>query len=227
MTALNIKYTLTRYPDLSPGIPQYGMTALAADPLLQYPSSIISAFYTITTPAMPSANVYATLADAENDFFTNQLPQIITIINGYFNTSYTTIGTTSLFDQTLQDALAALTVTHTSSTVTRTVGGTATQCTISTKDNLIFCSLTESQTFTLAGGQSGSISLQTSPTLGGTYTTFSQISNANTGTLAVVVGAGTIGGSVLVGHVPAGYYYKLVPAGTGTNAVVTTKELTL
>ena len=69
-------------------------------------------------------------------------------------------------------------------------------------------------TSTLAGGQTGSISLQISPTSGGTYTTIATVQNSNSVSLSVAITVNQSNGATLCGVVPQGYYYKIVETST-------------
>lgn len=225
-TPLNIQFTIQQQPNNAfyPG-PQYYFYAFPADQTLQSSLEEVADIYYIATPANPSMNIYTTLADAQTAFLTNDIATLITQVNNDYGTSYTTMGTVSPFNQQLQTALASAGTPHVPSTVTRTINGSGTQCTDPTHDCLVFASLNESQSLSLSGGQTGTISFATSTTSSGTYSNFTQVGNSNTGTL--VIGLNTLAGNgnVLIGFNPAGNYYKLISGGTGTNSVIQVKEL--
>lgn len=226
MTTMDIKYTPQRLSD-NGSYQVYNLTCNFADVLWQGTGLSPSVQYQVGTPDMPAANIYSTFALAEAAFLSVYPTLIVTYYNTVFGTS-NTLGNVVIIDKQIQDAINAGTgPTHTSNTVTRTVNGSATQCSASSRDNLVFISLTEAQSITLLAGQSGSIAFQTASTSGGSYTTFSQVSNANAGALTIGLNLTDTAGSMLIGFVPAGSYYKIISAGAGTNTVIATRELTL
>jgi hypothetical protein len=76
-------------------------------------------------------------------------------------------------------------------------------------------SVSITSSLTLSGGQSGSISLQTSPD-GITYTTKQTATNNNTGGLTIGLNTIQAQTTELVVDIPPGYYYKFVSSGTST-----------
>lgn len=212
---LNAEIIITRNPDAG-GQVMYGILGLPSDPTLQFSGITVDYPYVIATPANPSLGIFATLAAAQADFIANQLPALVSVINSIYTSgpTYTGIGMVRVGP-------------NVSNSVTLTIGGSGTQAQDPTRNNLVVLSLTEAQTISLTTGQTGSLSFMSSPTSGGTYTMFSQIGNGNSGALTLGLGLTNTGTSNLIGFVPAGYYYKVVAAGTGTNTVVAGQEITL
>lgn len=212
---LNAEITITRNPDAG-GQVMYGLEGFTADPTLQFSGLTVAYPYVIATPANPSLGIFATLASAQVDFIANQLPPLVSIINSAYPSgpTYTGIGNVKVGN-------------NASAAVSLTIGGAGVQPQDPTRTNLVIVSLNETESLSLTGGQTGTISFQTSTTLGGTYSTESQVGNSNTGTL--VIGLNTVAGNgnVLVGIVPVGSFYKIIASGTGTNTVVTAQETTL
>lgn len=89
----------------------------------------------------------------------------------------------------------------------------------STKNSWAAYSVLVSVTSTLVGTNTGTVSLQISPTISGTYTIISQAA------LSIVGVAATNGNTQnLYGFIPAGYYAKIVTASTGANTAVFTYQ---
>lgn len=80
-------------------------------------------------------------------------------------------------------------------------------------------------TISLTTGQTGSVSLQSSPD-NITYTEIGRFSNGNSGTLTIGLNLVNTQIGQVVGAIPAGYYVKLVPSGTATNTFVIGQEST-
>lgn len=80
-------------------------------------------------------------------------------------------------------------------------------------------------TISLTTGQTGLVSLQTSPD-NITYTEIARFSNGNSGTLTIGLNLINTQIGQLVGNIPAGYYVKLISSGTTTNTYVIGQEST-
>jgi hypothetical protein len=87
----------------------------------------------------------------------------------------------------------------------------------------VTCSVSITSTLSLAGGQSGTISLQMSPD-NITYTTVQTATNNNTGTLTVGLNTSAAQACALTCTVPMGYYYKLATSGSSTFSILQTQE---
>ena len=112
------------------------------------------------------------------------------------------------------------------STPSRALNSSAFQISPS-RDALVFYSISIAATISLTTGQTGTVTLQMSPTSGGTYTTIGTLTNGNTGTLTIGLNLTQTQSAVLSCVIPAGYYVKLVSTGTATNTIVSQQEVLL
>lgn len=225
MPALNVKLVITRVPDNnSPLMPAYSFFAYPADPTLQFPSNLINYPYNIGSPADPVNGIYTTLADAQTDFITNILPGLIPAVNSTYPTStaYTSIGTISWFDQTLQDALVT-NITRTTSTLSLSLvgtGATGTQIS-STKDSQVKVTVSTSATASITGAGTSTVALKicaTNNATEGSWTTVATSETSQSYALAIAISGVTGMKEELVADVPAGWFVKLVNSGSGTHS---------
>lgn len=94
------------------------------------------------------------------------------------------------------------------------------------RDAMVTYSVQISSSLTLSGGQSGTITLQTSPN-NSTWTTISTQTNNNTGSLTIGLNTTNTQATSLTGFVPAGYYIKIVTSGTATMTWICGMEVLL
>lgn len=90
----------------------------------------------------------------------------------------------------------------------------------------VSCSVSITSTLSLSGGQSGTITLQTSPD-GTTYTTMATATNNNTGSLTIGLNTSQAQAGCLVATVPPTYFYKIVSSGTSTFSLLQVQETQL
>lgn len=90
----------------------------------------------------------------------------------------------------------------------------------------VSCSVNITSTLSLTGGQSGTVTLQTSPD-GTTYTTMATATNNNTGSLTIGLNTSQAQAGDLVATVPPGYFYKIVSSGTSTFSLLQVQETNL
>lgn len=95
-----------------------------------------------------------------------------------------------------------------------------------TKSSLVSYSVEISSTLSLTAGQTGRIYLEVSPD-NATWTEVCHETNSNTGTLIIGLNTAQIGGGVLSGYVPQGYYVRLRTNGTSTFTYSTGQETIL
>ena len=95
----------------------------------------------------------------------------------------------------------------------------------STRPALCIYAVSIAPTITLSGGQTGTVSLQTSTTSGGTYTELMPITNGNTGALTIGLSLTNTNVFALLAFVPAGNYVKLVTSGTATMSIIKAQEI--
>ncbi len=93
-----------------------------------------------------------------------------------------------------------------------------------TRDSEVKYSVSISCTISLSGGQSGTVSLQTSPD-NVTFTEVGRFTNTNTGALTIGLSLTNNNAGQITAFVPAGYYVKLVSTGTGTITYVSGQEM--
>lgn len=91
---------------------------------------------------------------------------------------------------------------------------------------LVSCSVNITSTLSLSGGQSGTITLQSSPD-NVTYTTIATATNNNTGSLTLGLNTSQAQSCTLTGTISPGYYYKLTSTGTSTFSILQTFETNL
>lgn len=101
---------------------------------------------------------------------------------------------------------------------------TSYQCAVSSRWNIINYSVQINSSLSLTGGQTGTVVLQTSPD-NATWTTISTAVNGNTGSLTL--GLNTLNSQTvqMLAVAPPGYYYRLLPTGTSSMAVINGREL--
>lgn len=101
---------------------------------------------------------------------------------------------------------------------------TSYQSVISPRWNIANFSVTINSSLTLSGGQTGTVSLQTSPD-NSNWTTVCTAVNGNTGTLTI--GLNTLNSQTvqLLATVPPGYYYRLVSSGASSMSIVNGREV--
>lgn len=96
----------------------------------------------------------------------------------------------------------------------------------SNRDILISYSVQITSTLSLAGGQSGTVSLQRSPD-NVNWTTVGSITNNNNGTLTIGLNTSQVQTAPLITILPAGYYVKIVTSGASTFAYISGTETLL
>lgn len=101
-----------------------------------------------------------------------------------------------------------------SSTMSTVVLGTSYQVGV-TRFTFVTTTAQISSTLSLSGGQSGTVSLQTSPD-NSTWTTIATETNNSTGSLTLGLNLIQVQATSLCGFVPPGYYFKVVSSGTST-----------
>lgn len=90
----------------------------------------------------------------------------------------------------------------------------------------VSCSVSITSTLSLSGGQSGTVTLQSSPD-NITYTTIATTTNNNTGSLTLGLNTSQGQAGTLTGTISPGYYYKVVSSGTSTFSILQTFETQL
>lgn len=85
------------------------------------------------------------------------------------------------------------------------------------RDCFVSYSVQITSSITLSGGQSGSVTLQTSPN-NSTWTTIATQINNNTGTVVLGFATNNVQSGSLTGFVPAGYYVRMSTSGTSSFA---------
>lgn len=95
-----------------------------------------------------------------------------------------------------------------------------------TNDCIVIYYIQITSTLSLAGGQSGSVTLQTSPT-NSVYTTTGTNTNNNTGSLTIGLNASQVQTAAIISFVPKGYYAKLVTAGSSAFSYINGIEISL
>lgn len=93
-----------------------------------------------------------------------------------------------------------------------------------THDTFVSYSVQIACTLSLTTGQTGTISIQTSPN-NSTWTEIGKFVNTNTGSLVIGLSLTNTNTGQLTAYVPSGYYVKLVSSGTGISTYITGQEL--
>lgn len=94
------------------------------------------------------------------------------------------------------------------------------------RDILISYSVQITSTLSLAGGQSGTVTLQRSPD-NVNWTTVGSITNNNNGTLTIGLNTSQVQTAPLITILPAGYYVKIVTSGASTFSYISGTETLL
>jgi len=158
------------------------------------------------TPTVTGLTGMSVTTSGESYSLTNTLPDRTVTIAG------TGINVTSSYP-----GFTLALPTRTVASVTRSLN-VAFQVSVSSDYNVNY-SINLSVTSILLGTNAGTVSLQISPTSGGTYTIISQSSMSAGGVAATFANTQTIGG-----FIPAGYYVKMVTAQVGANGATFTYQ---
>lgn len=95
-----------------------------------------------------------------------------------------------------------------------------------TNDCIVIYYIQITSTLSLTGGQSGSVTLQTSPT-NSAYTITGTQTNNSTGSLTIGLNTANVQTCSIISYVPKGYYVKLVSSGSSTFAYQNGIEISL
>lgn len=208
MSALNYSYRAARQPD-NGSFKVYVLYAQLALP--EYADlGTLDRTVQIGIPANPPTFVYATLADAETDFKTNKVPELLDLPNTYFGTSYT-LGDALAFDQSIKDAIdAASPLAAVSSMVSRSLNSAFQVSSLRPQD--VEYAVDISATISLTGGQSGTVFLEMANNSGftGTVTTLDEFTASNTGTLTLGLSlTQVITAKLSARNIPIGNYLRI------------------